>query len=512
MSFTLGSLLDQEDLGLRLLTGDARARSRPVAGVHAIEIENPVRWLAEGWVMLTTGVRLRSNAAAQRALVAELDQGRIAALGFAVDIAFKSVPKPILEEAERRSFPVFAIPYETPHRAIITFVNRSLLSTDFYLLQRSISMQNYLMDALGADRPEDELATRLGSLFGGTVLLYSPDGRLEASRGEAPAAAIWAEVSVREATLQEFAVGRWFVVSVPVSVRGVVRHWLALATRRRSVSEQLARPVVRAAERLFELVAQVRETAAGEERAARSELLRRVLTHDAARDGGAVAERMAAFGFAPDAVCCMAALGPPTGAGCDLTRGHALLESLLAESHLPYLLLESGERLIVLVQGEDRLEEWLRRLAREGVGLVAGVGRSIDSLADASESARDAELALERVRRERAAGRVLRFEELDLATWLVSGAGLERARPKVDALLGSLRGSGMLYDTLLAYLDANLDVTATARALHLHPNSLRYRLTQIEQRLGFDLRSPATIANLYLATTAARTFDANGGA
>jgi PucR family transcriptional regulator, purine catabolism regulatory protein len=66
MAFTLGSLLDQEELGLRLLTGEPSCRERLIAGAHAIEIENPVRWLEPQWVMLTTGVRLRHTGAAQR--------------------------------------------------------------------------------------------------------------------------------------------------------------------------------------------------------------------------------------------------------------------------------------------------------------------------------------------------------------------------------------------------------------------------------------------------------------
>ena len=49
---------------------------------------------------------------------------------------------------------------------------------------------------------------------------------------------------------------------------------------------------------------------------------------------------------------------------------------------------------------------------------------------------------------------------------------------------------------------------AAAKALNLHPNSLRYRLTKIEEILGASLRKPATISNLYLAIT----LDSLGGA
>jgi PucR family transcriptional regulator, purine catabolism regulatory protein len=64
-----------------------------------------------------------------------------------------------------------------------------------------------------------------------------------------------------------------------------------------------------------------------------------------------------------------------------------------------------------------------------------------------------------------------------------------------------------LRETLLAYLANQLDVRRTASALHLHPNSLRYRLARIEERLGRPLADPATITDLYLATRVDR---ANG--
>lgn len=55
-----------------------------------------------------------------------------------------------------------------------------------------------------------------------------------------------------------------------------------------------------------------------------------------------------------------------------------------------------------------------------------------------------------------------------------------------------------------AYLEHELDVTAAATALHLHPNSLRYRLSRLSDALGRSLRDPTTIATLVLAFEAER--------
>ena len=91
-ALVLGDLVAQEDLGLSLLSGGAGALDREVAGAHSIDVEHPTRFLERRWVMLTAGMRLKGSVAAQRALIEELDEGGISALGIGVDLVFKRVP------------------------------------------------------------------------------------------------------------------------------------------------------------------------------------------------------------------------------------------------------------------------------------------------------------------------------------------------------------------------------------------------------------------------------------
>jgi DNA-binding PucR family transcriptional regulator len=47
-----------------------------------------------------------------------------------------------------------------------------------------------------------------------------------------------------------------------------------------------------------------------------------------------------------------------------------------------------------------------------------------------------------------------------------------------------------LVDTLRAYLDSFGDVAAAAQWLHVHPNTVRYRVRRIEESLGTSLTDP----------------------
>ncbi|MGZ8647725.1 MAG: PucR family transcriptional regulator ligand-binding domain-containing protein [Solirubrobacteraceae bacterium] len=124
----LADLLAEVSFGLELLSGRDTADEREVRGAHAVEVEAPARWLGRDWVMLTTGVRLRGNVEAQRELVPQLEAGGASALGFGVGLGFKRVPPALLAAARDREFPLFAVPYETPFREIIHFVDSALTS------------------------------------------------------------------------------------------------------------------------------------------------------------------------------------------------------------------------------------------------------------------------------------------------------------------------------------------------------------------------------------------------
>jgi DNA-binding PucR family transcriptional regulator len=65
-----------------------------------------------------------------------------------------------------------------------------------------------------------------------------------------------------------------------------------------------------------------------------------------------------------------------------------------------------------------------------------------------------------------------------------------------------LRANPALHEALRAYFVHDLDVAAAAASLHMHRNSLRYRLARAEHLLGRSLKQPATIAAIYLALVA----------
>ncbi len=474
-ALVLGDLVAQEDLGLSLLSGGAGALDREVAGAHSIDVEKPTRFLERRWVMLTAGMRLKGSVAAQRALVEELDEGGIAALGVGIDLVFKRVPPALLEEARERSFPVLAVPLGTAFRDIVAFINRSLLSSDLHTYQRLTAIQRHLVDALREPKPRAAMVERLARMLDAGVLLLDPEGVPECAAGHTPDAA---RVQRRLAE-REFEEDGWHVVSVPIGANG----WLAIASRGR-LTARLARPAAQAAVPLLAATERLGELARDQERAVRSALLDEALdlTQASGREVRALAARIASCGIDLAIPACVMVV-----AGADADA----LEREASAAGLPHLVTTRKDRAVALVQGGEVA------LAAALDGVRAGLGRPIEDIGDVPRSSRDADLAVERVREG-----TLAYEDFDLATLVLSEVAPEHIQPRVDELMAPLRANPPLREALVEYFARDMDVNATADAMHVHPNTLRYRLSRVEKLLGRSLRNPATIAELSLALLA----------
>lgn len=468
----LGDILG---LGLTLRTGPEDAAERPVEGAAVVEVPDPSRWIAPGWVLLSAGVRLEGCGDDDfHKLVAECDEAGIAAIAFGIGPVFDELPEPLLAEGEARSYPILAVPRATPFMDVVRFVDAAIMGSDEPLFRRLSSLQRFVVDALRDPEPEPAVVERLARFMDASVAVLDAAGTPEITHGNAPFDTLWRGV---EGTVDA---DGWHAVVTPLAARaGDEPRWLVLASPRAGFNGTLAKRAAETTAPLLVAMERLKEVALEQERAVRGSLLDEVFT------GGDVASltaRAAAFGvdFAQPARVVLAR------GDTDVLR-HELSEALIG---IPHLISEHAGCVVALVQAPlERLE----------VGPCAGIGRPVSDIGAVRESLRDAELALERATSE---DTVVAFEQFDLGTLLLSEAAPERLEPKVAELVATLRENPALFEALVAYFDHDLDVPATAAELHLHPNSLRYRLARIEEVLGRSLKRPATIAELHIALLA----------
>jgi hypothetical protein len=162
------------ELGLKLVSGEESAQAH-IRWVHSTELPDPTPWLRGGELLLTTGLQLQS-AKTQRELIAHLAEHEIGGLGFGTGFAHKRLPPALGDEARKRAFPLFEVPYELPFIAITERVFAQLLDARYEMLQRSMA-GDVLAEALTGRLYPEELQARLRPFGIGeraAVLAFAP--------------------------------------------------------------------------------------------------------------------------------------------------------------------------------------------------------------------------------------------------------------------------------------------------------------------------------------------------
>lgn len=162
-----------------------------------------------------------------------------------------------------------------------------------------------------------------------------------------------------------------------------------------------------------------------------------------------------------------------------------------------------GTRLVVVLGGNGTLDRGVRILADAfGAGPVV-VGPTVGSLSGAWSSALEALAAL------RAAPAWPAVPRPVTATALLPERALNgepaALQALVDTVFAPLRDAGgSLLETVEAYLDCGGSVEATARALYVHANTVRYRLGRVADLCGLSPNDPRDGYVLRTAITAGR--------
>src|SRR6266487_2751207 len=133
-----------------------------------------------------------------------------------------------------------------------------------------------------------------------------------------------------------------------------------------------------------------------------------------------------------------------------------------------------------------------------------GIGRIAKNLQSIPQSFREAQQALEIGRRLFGEGKLHSFAHLGIYRLLFYLDGQDELNDFYQETLGPLlahdaRNDGTLVETLEGFFRCNGNLSETARAMHLHRNSLLYRLDRIEAILGRPLEDSELRLSLPIA-------------
>lgn len=510
----LNSLLDMPDLRLRLLVGRSRL-DRPVRRVYTTDLADPGRYLAGGELVLTGMLWRRPDRAADDAerFVAALAAGRAAALaaGYA-DAEVQRVPEDVVAACRRHDLALFEVPADVSF-ATVTERVVAALAAERGDTEPGTHWRDRLSALVDADPGPDPVCALLAAETGADCWVISPGGRQVAGRPALPdadRARLARQFLLADRLPAPVRLGGRSFTLLPVSPRQHrVANWCLVLAGDQEGWPAEARGAVTEVRTLLAL-----ERARHDEAFALAGRQGEQLVRLALSDGAApadVASRLAVAGFEPDEP--MAVLVATAGPGTSVPLPAVLHEICAGHAGRSVVTTVDDEAVAILAVDVDRFDTLVRRVRDGAEALRPGLGSTRISvgISAAPASASGLRTAIEEARHVRRLGehrpgqvRVAESGELASHGLLLATVPEDLRRSFRARLIGPLirydrAHRSDLVATLDAFLDCDGSWTRCSERLHLHVNTLRYRIGRIEQLTGRNLASFSDRVDLYLA-------------
>ncbi|WP_139979472.1 PucR family transcriptional regulator [Nocardioides litoris] len=198
----------------------------------------------------------------------------------------------------------------------------------------------------------------------------------------------------------------------------------------------------------------------------------------------------------------------PAGGSAD-RAAHALLRSALNNPGRGLVVVRHDEVVAVVPVedgGEDRMITRVRggvaSLAGHGVFPSVGVSSVHPGFTEIPEAYEEARMARRSLRGRAGVQSLSRMSTLDYLVQTHDRTARRLVRPQVRAFVQEdLAAGGTFVETLRRYVACDLNAKLAAVELHVHANTVYYRLERIAERTGCDVRRVEELIDLLLAVS-----------
>lgn len=501
--------------GARLLAG-AGGLGRIVQRLNVMEVPDILPWVKPHELLLTTGYPLRNTPQSLASLVGDLDDRGLAALAIKVGRYLDELPAELLTEADRLDFPIIQLPDDVGFDDILNQVLTDILNRQASLLVRSGEVHRALVQIVLGGGGISELAVEVAAQLGAAVFVTDATGAVRASAGPARLVEC-ATASGGPPRGADGAGQQWAVVEV---IAGGVNHGSIAAWSDQRSFEASDVTVLENAATVAALVVTREAAVAAVESKYRADFLRdvldgrggersRVLSHAATLGWDLVRPVIVAVGELDPR--------PPESAGPEervaLERFTAAWERAVRQRDRAAAVAGFSQEVVAVLGADGGDPVKLVRDCHAAVGtdragprrsFSIGLSRMVTDPARLPEAYGQATKAMRVGRQMSGPGTVTHFDQLGVFRLLSLVPDSGELRSFLNETLGPLADPGDqaaadLRQTLEVLLDTNLNVAETARRLHFHYNSLRYRIGKLERIIGPFTTDPTLRLNVILA-------------
>ncbi len=533
---TVAEVLALSSLRSARLVAGASGLNRIVRRLNVMEVPDILPWVKADELILTTGYPLRHRPAALIKLVGDLDDRGLAAFAIKLARYIDELPVRMLAEADRRGFPVILLPDEVGFDDILNQVLTQILNKQAAALAHSDEVHRAIVATVLAGGGLEEVTAKAAMLLmPAAVVAVGNEGVILASAGQDAEHLTGLRELVRAKPLARSVVelpGGGSAVVVPISAGDFEYGWL-LAARRDGLHAGDTVTILERAAGLAALTITQKLAVTAVETRYQSDLVRD-LVEGRLDDLERVQDHARWFGWNVEASLVLAVTTVPAmrdqsprARRDDLERFAASWRSALEGRITGAAVVVVSDQIVTLLPvaardlgglpgdptspvaaATDLISLVVARVQSERLGVLhpasTGISRAVASLSDLpaaySQARRAGQVGLQHKR----TGAVTSFDSLGVLRLLSLIPDSAELHSYLGEVLGPLvPGSSVehaeLLQTLRALLEANLNVAETARSLHFHYNTLRYRIGKLERLLGPFMTDSSVRLNVQLA-------------
>ncbi|MBY3989513.1 helix-turn-helix domain-containing protein [Rhodococcus fascians] len=520
----VGDLLDASHLGIRLLTSDRDALGRTLRWTFTTDLPDPSRYIAGGELVIT-GLVWRRTPDDSEVFVRSVAGSGATALA-AGEGLLGHIPLDLVDACERHGLPLLAVPDTVSFGEVTEFLVGRVTGDRIASLNNSLVRQRQLLTAVADGRALDELVLHISREMGMACLIYTATGRRLVTEASALSdadvdtlthAALSSETLPTTTVLADGSTYSVFGVG-PSLVQRTTRWFLAVAGDMDSFSSDVSEAFGQLA-----AIAALDRARREEGRLVRREIADQavaLIEHDST--GFEALTRLRQAGVDPDRPLVVVRVAH--SGRVDLRE---MLRSVVGDTLTSFgggcVGCSAHGDIVAVVNTDDKLFAQTIRIRlsrlRSGIGpsrIHVGVsavatGLTIDG------ALRSARHALELSRQGSAAVTVTAGTKPTSAVSMMSALPDDVRKSFVEHVLAPLlehdrRTDADLTDTLREFLANGGSWHRTAESMHVHLNTVRYRIKRVEELLGRDLGSTADRLDVYLALQSMPRTSAHGAA
>jgi PucR family transcriptional regulator, purine catabolism regulatory protein len=500
---TVREVLDLPALRQARVLAGAAGLHRSVQRLGIWETDTVLSLARPDEMLVTTGFPLLDQADRLPEFLTSMARAGVAAVAVKLGEYVDRLPEQALRRADELDLPVLDLAAEISLADVLHQVLTTVLGRQTAVLERSEEIHRALVQVVLGGGGLPEVARAIADGLGLSVVVTDAQGRIAARAGGAGLADL--DGAVQAGRL----VGDGRVV-LPVLAGGVTHgHVVAVAE-----SQPITAQDVHALERavlVCALVSLKQQAVSAVEERYQADFLRDVLLgrvedraqalRHAATLGWRLDRPMAVVVAQPDDDPAVSAGKGAAGKGA-AGKGEPLTDRLcttwrmaLRPQDAQVAVCGYASEVVALVgappEGDfDRLVRGLTAPERSGARrqFTVGISRVVDDITGIPEAYEQARTCVRVARQVDGPGSAAQFDRLGVHRLLSLVPATAELRSFLDETLGELAGPDAaardLRRTLEVLLETNLNVAETARRLHFHYNTLRYRIGKLERILG----------------------------